>query len=197
MEPWPIFPMVYEINTWVWLHGLSRHLGHPVILRDVPQDQLARLASYRFDAVWLMGVWERSPAARTVAREDARLRPGYQVSLPDWSIEDVVGSSFAVLDYRLDPALGGDEALAVLRERLRQLGLRLILDFIPNHLAMDHPWLAEQPERLLQADEDALARDPHTYFRLFRLQPRPKELPRGVEPRCTFQEHQRPIHGLA
>jgi hypothetical protein len=51
MEPWPIFPLVYEINTWVWLHGLSRRLGHPVTLRNVPQDALARLASYRFDAV--------------------------------------------------------------------------------------------------------------------------------------------------
>lgn len=164
-ERWPAFPVIYEINTWVWLHDLSCRLNHPVTLRDVPQAELERLASYRFDAVWLMGVWERSPAARRIAREDPRLWPAYEAGLPGWSVEDVVGSPFAIHEYRVDPALGGDEAVAALRERLRQLGLRLMLDFVPNHLALDHPWLAEHPERLLQGNEDAIARNPHAYFR--------------------------------
>src|SRR5687767_14084005 len=66
--PWPTNPAVYEINTWVWLNALSRAAGRRVGLGDVPDEEIARIADHRFDAVWLMGVWERSPGARGVAR---------------------------------------------------------------------------------------------------------------------------------
>src|SRR5947209_6404202 len=61
--------------------------------------------------------------------------------------------------------LGRDEGLANFRERLSVLGLRLILDFVPNHMAIDHPWLTEHTERLVRGDEESLAREPRNYFR--------------------------------
>lgn len=129
---WPRNPAVYEINTWVWLNALSRAAGRRIGLADVPDDALAHLADHRFDAVWLMGVWARSPGARAVARTLPGLQDEYRRALPDVTLGDIVGSPYAVAHYRVDPSLGGDEGLATLRRRLARRGLRLILDFVPN-----------------------------------------------------------------
>jgi hypothetical protein len=162
---WPQHPTVYEINTWVWLNALSRAAGRRITLADVPDEVLAHIAGHRFDAVWLMGVWERSVGAREVSRTVPGLHAEYRHALPGYGIEDVVGSPYAVAQYRVDPALGGDEGLAALRARLARLGMRLILDFVPNHLAIDHPWMREAPERLVQGDEGGLAAAPQNWFR--------------------------------
>jgi hypothetical protein len=164
MSRWPKFPSVYEINTRVWLNELSEAAGSALTLGGVPDSELRRIADYRFDAVWLMGVWERSPGARRVSREHQGWQEEFRRALPDCAERDIVGSPYAIYDYRVDPALGGDEALAELRGRLRRLGLRLILDFVPNHLALDHPWLSSHPERFVQGTPELLAREPRNYF---------------------------------
>jgi glycosidase len=165
MNSWRRYPTVYEINTWVWLNDLSREHERHVTLGDVPGSELERLAGCGFDAVWLMGVWERSPGAREISRTNLALREEYARTLPDFTDEDIVGSPYAIIRYRASPALGGDEGLADLRARLGALGLRLILDFVPNHMAIDHPWVAEHPERLVQGDDARLAGEPQNYFR--------------------------------
>jgi hypothetical protein len=165
MNLWRKYPTVYEINTWVWLDELSRARGQRLTLADVPQEELERLASYRFDAVWLMGVWRRSAGARQISRTNPILRAEYAHTLPDFTDEDIVGSPYAISDYSVDPILGGDEGLAALRARLSELGLRLILDFVPNHMAIDHSWLTEHPERLVRGDATKLEREPRNYFR--------------------------------
>lgn len=165
MNSWPRHPTVYEINTWAWLTDLSRDRARRVTLGDVPQAELERLASQGFAAVWLMGVWERSPAARAFSRTDPALREEYARTLPDFTDEDIVGSPYAIKTYGVDPSLGGDAGLADLRARLDALGLRLILDFVPNHMATDHPWLGEHPSRFVQGDDEQLAREPQNYFR--------------------------------
>jgi hypothetical protein len=108
-----------------------------------------------------MGVWQRSPEARERAKQ---YRAEYRRALPDITPEDIVGSAYAIYRYEVDSVLGGRDALAALRERLRGLGLRLVLDFVPNHLALDHPWVGEHPDRFVQADADRLASEPHNYF---------------------------------
>ena len=163
-QGWPPHPTVYEINTWVWLNALSRATAGRIGLADAPDDELRHLADLGFDAVWLMGVWERSVGAREVARTLPGLRDEYARALPDYTVDDIVGSPYAVAQYRVDPALGGDEGLATLRRRLARLGLRLILDFVPNHLAIDHPWIASAPDRLLQGDQGAMASVPQNWF---------------------------------
>jgi hypothetical protein len=164
MNLWRKYPTVYEINTWVWLDELGRARGRRVTLADVPQDELERVVSLGFDAVWLMGVWERSPAARRFSRTNPGLLEEYARTLPDFTEDDIVGSPYAVVAYRVDPTLGGDEGLADFRARLSAAGLRLMLDFVPNHMAVDHPWLAEHPERFVQSDAAAPAREPQNYF---------------------------------
>ena len=81
MDSWPKYPTVYEINTWVWLSELSRAHGRPLTLGDVPRAELERLAGYGFDALWLMGVWERSPGARRISRTHPALLEEYRHTL--------------------------------------------------------------------------------------------------------------------
>jgi hypothetical protein len=162
---WPKYPAVYEINAWVWLRELSRAHGREVTFADVPQAELKRLAEYGFDAVWLMGVWERSPGARQISRTNPGLLEEYARTLPDCTEEDIVGSPYAIRRYRVDSRLGANEELAHLRARLRESGLLLVLDFVPNHMAIDHPWVTEAPERLVEGGAVAIAREPQNYFR--------------------------------
>ncbi len=166
MSEWPAYPAVYEINAWVWLRELSPTAGPRVTLDTMPESELQRLAGYGFDALWLMGVWQRSPASRRIGREQPGLQEEFGRALPGWTPADVVGSPYAVYDYDVDPLLGDAEGLASLRRRLaRYGGLRLILDFVPNHLAVDHAWVHEHPERFVQGNAVALAREPENYFR--------------------------------
>ena len=74
MTKWPQFPVVYEINTWIWLQDLGQAAGAPVTLDQVPDSELDRLAGLGFDGVWLMGVWQRSPQGRQVALEHQELQ---------------------------------------------------------------------------------------------------------------------------
>ena len=47
-------------------------------------------------------------------------------------------------------------------------GLRLLLDFVPNHTGLDHPWVEEHPEYYIQGTEQDLAHAPQNYTRVTR-----------------------------
>ncbi len=156
-------PLIYEINTWAWLTALSRRYGRPITLASIPAAEYDSLAEWGFDAIWLMGVWERSPAARDLARRPMIVNE-YRGALPDLRPEDIVGSAYAIHRYVVDEYLGGPDGLATCRAELARRGLRLILDFVPNHVAVDHPWLTAYPDALLHGNATVLAADPVTFF---------------------------------
>jgi glycosidase len=131
----------------------------------VPDAEIQRLVRLGFDAVWLMGVWATGAAGREVSRNDPELRAEYLKVLPDVCEADIIGSPYAVAAYEVAPELGGPQALAVLRQRLAAEGLRLVLDFVPNHTAPDHPLVGESPAAYVQGTEDDLTRDPASFFR--------------------------------
>ncbi len=164
MKPWPKHPVIYEINTWVWLGELSRKYKRPVNLATVPDEEWDALASFGFDAVWFMGVWERSPAGIAISMRNKGLLEDFQRALPDFTAEDNVGSPYCVRRYVVDENLGGPEGLAVARKALAQRGIRLILDFVPNHVAPDHPWVFEHPEYFIRGDKQDLERDPASFY---------------------------------
>ena len=132
-------PFIYEISTWVWLGELGRRLEGDIGLGDVPPAEWDTIAALGFDAVWLMGVWERSPAGVALALENDGLVESFRRALPDFVTADVVGSPYCIRNYRVASELGGPEGLASARKELERRGLKLILDFVPNHVAPDHP----------------------------------------------------------
>jgi len=159
-------PFVYEVNAWVWLDELSRREGAKVDLAGVPESEWEAIASLGFDAVWLMGVWERSPAGKAIALANESLVESFRRVLPDFAEADVAGSPYCVREYRVDAHLGGPGALAAAREALARHGLGLILDFVPNHVAPDHPWTEAHPEYLVNGSDDDLERDPASFVRV-------------------------------
>jgi hypothetical protein len=164
MNTWPRYPVIYEINTWVWLGELSRKYKRPVNLATVPDEEWNAIASHGFDAVWFMGVWERSPAGIEISMRNNGLLKDFRRALPDYSAEDNVGSPYCVRRYAVDKHLGGPEGLAAARQTLAKRGIRLLLDFVPNHVAPDHPWVFEHPEYFIGGDKRDLERDPASFF---------------------------------
>jgi glycosidase len=164
----PRYPSLYQINTRVWLTELSRDVGRPATLDDIPNTELDRVAEMGFDWVWLLSVWQTGLAGQRVSRTNPEWRKEFQETLPDLREEDIAGSGFAITGYTVHDRLGGDAALARLRERLRQRGLRLLLDFVPNHTGLDHPWVEDHPEYYIPGTEQDLAQAPQNYTRVKR-----------------------------
>ncbi len=161
----PARPTVYEINTAVWLERLGRVQGRPLQLSEVPGREWDALAALPVDAVWLMGVWQRSPAGLQIALADPQLDAGNRAALADLCDEDVIGSPYCVRDYVVDERFGGPDALAAAREQLAHRGLALILDYVPNHVAPDHPWVTTRPQCLLAGSDEELALHPEAFMR--------------------------------
>jgi Alpha amylase, catalytic domain len=160
------YPLLYQINTRVWLTGLSRQLGRPATLDDIPDTELDRLAELGFDWIWLLSVWQTGEASRAVSRSQPDWVREFEEILPDLREEDIAGSGFAITGYQVAEKLGGNAALIRLRRRMQECGLRLLLDFVPNHMALDHPWVDEHPEYFVPGSESDLARAPANYYRL-------------------------------
>ncbi len=167
MSP-PAYPSLNQVNTRAWLNGMAGALGRSATLDDVPDAELDRLAAMGFDWVWLLSVWQTGPESRRIARSLPELRRAYEQVLPDLTDDDIGGSGFAVAAYEVHTDLGGDEALARLRERLRRRGLRLMLDFVPNHTGLDHAWAVEHPEYYVTGTEQDVRRSPRDWVRLRR-----------------------------
>src|SRR6476619_2810075 len=162
----PLCPSLYQINTRVWLTELSHALGRPATLDDIPDAELDRLAAMGFDWIWLLSVWQTGLAGQAVSRANPEWRREFQETLPDLREEDIAGSGFAITGYTVHKNLGGDAALARIRKRLRDRGLRLMLDFVPNHTAPDHPWVEDYPDYYIAGTDADLAQAPQNYTRV-------------------------------
>ncbi|MFC4909536.1 hypothetical protein [Actinomadura gamaensis] len=160
-------PVVYEVNTLVWLGEMERRYGRRMRLQDLPKDAWDDLAVPGADVVWLMGVWRRSPAGLEIALRSRGLVGSFTEALPGLSMtEDVAGSPYCVREYVADDRLGGPEGIAVARAELDRRGLGLFLDYVPNHVAPDHPWLRERPGCFVRGTRRDLDRDPAAFVEL-------------------------------
>ena len=144
-------PMLYQINTRLTLGRLGRQLDRRATLDDLPQTELERLAGLGFDWIYLLGIWKTGARGKRLAQQHAGWFDGLATELPGLQRQDICASCFAITGYQISPALGGERALSRLRQRMHKLGLRLMLDFIPNHTAVDHPWARQHPEYYIAA----------------------------------------------
>jgi glycosidase len=165
MKSWPKNPIVYEINTWVWLQELSQRYKKPFTLAKVPGEIWDSISDLGIDAVWLMGVWERSPMGIAIANQNAGILEDLHKALPDYKPEDNVGSPYCIRQYIVDESLGGPEGIAIARKELSMRGIRLMLDFVPNHLAPDHPWAIQHPEFIIQGTAEDIENDRASFIK--------------------------------
>jgi len=136
--------MLFEINTRCWLRALSNRLGRPVTLATAPEEQIASWKKRGFTHIWLMGVWATGPKTHALARAQPNLRALKAEAFGTHGQEKLVSSPYAVAGYTVAKSLGGAAALRQFRAKLHRHGLGLVLDFIPNHVGLDHPWLMEK-----------------------------------------------------
>jgi hypothetical protein len=159
-------PLLYQLNTRVLLTEISQKLGRPASLDDIPDAELDRLKERGFDWVWLLSVWQTGAAGQHVSRTNEGWLKEFKQTLPDLKDDDIAGSGFAITDYSVHKELGGAPALARLRERLSKRGLKLLLDFVPNHTAIDHHWVQEHPEYYVAGSEGELAQAPQNFIKV-------------------------------
>ncbi len=174
-------PLLFQLNPRPLLFERAQALGRGATLDDLPDELFQGLADRGFEWVWILGVWQIGPESRRVSREQPEWRQGYRRALPDFTDADVVGSPFAIQGYSVRAELGGDAALQRTRKRLAKLGLRLMLDFVPNHVGLDHPWALEHPEYFIEGTERDVALSPGSYYKV-ETSRGPLALARGRDP---------------
>ncbi|HVS16685.1 MAG TPA: alpha-amylase family glycosyl hydrolase [Thermoanaerobaculia bacterium] len=126
-------------HTPVWLDQLARAHRRPITRLDqIPDEALARLSNDGFTGLWLVGIWERSPASAAIKRRRGQPSAG--------------ASAYSIFEYRVADSLGGDDAAEQLQERALRHGIRLAVDVVPNHVGIDSRWVREHPDWLLQVD---------------------------------------------
>ena len=120
-------------STYVWLEQLSKKYGrHIHRLDQIPDEELRLLADRGINGLWLIGLWERSIASKTIKRLRGQA--------------DAVASAYSLKDYQIAEDLGGGSAYANLRDRAAAIGIRLASDMVPNHMGIDSPWVIEHPD---------------------------------------------------
>jgi hypothetical protein len=161
---WPKHPKILEINTWPWLNSLSKKYGEEITLSNVPKDILEKEIKY-FDCVWFMGIWKRSQSSIKIAKNHQGLQKDYKEALIDFTDDDIIGSPYAVNQYVVDQYFGGNEGLLVFKKELEKRNKLLILDFVPNHVAIDHPWIEKSPECFILGNPEDFEKEQSSYFK--------------------------------
>jgi glycosidase len=175
------YPALFQINTRVWLQRLSREAGRPITLADIDDSTIDRFAEQGFDWIWLLSVWQTGTAGRAVSRGNPQWRAEFKAILPDLTEDDICGSGFAITAYAVSEALGGEGALVQFREKLARRGIKLLLDFVANHTAPDHPWGRTHPDYYVEGIDEALTAAPQNYLRV-ETERGPKILAHGRDP---------------
>ena len=162
----PRYPSLFQINTRVWLRRLSQEAGKRLTLAEIDDATIDSFAQRGFDWIWLLSVWQTGAAGRAVSRRNSEWRAEFNAVLPDLTEDDICGSGFAITGYTVSEELGGDVALAQFRAGLARRGIKLMLDFVPNHTAPDHPWVRTHPDRYMRGNEQLLRSAPQNYMRV-------------------------------
>jgi glycosidase len=162
----PSFPLLCQVNTRVLMTELSHTLGRKATLDDFPDTELKRLASFNVDWVWMLSVWQTGKKGQMISRQNPEWIREFHDTLPDLVTADIAGSGFAITRYEVSEDLGGEAALSRLRKRFAHLGMKLMLDFVPNHTGLDHWWVKDHADFYVGASDQDIEREPANYTRI-------------------------------
>jgi glycosidase len=132
-QAWMPTAVLIAKSTYVWLAQMSRQYGRAIDRLDqVPNEELDLLARRGMNSLWLIGIWERSRASKTIKQMCGN--------------QDAVASAYSLFNYNIAEDLGGEAAYVNLRNRAYERGIRLASDMVPNHMGIDSPWVVEHPD---------------------------------------------------
>jgi glycosidase len=144
-------PLVLEINTRCWLEELSVTAGHTLTLATVPDAEFSAWKRRGLTHIWLMGVWATGPKTRDAARAQPELQALSREAFGTGGEQYLASSPYAIADYTAADFVGGFAALREFRKKLREFGIGLILDFVQNHVGLDHPWIEAKTSLFVQS----------------------------------------------
>ena len=153
-------PKMLEVNTRIWLQKLDQ----PASIRNIPDSFIDDLSSKGFEILWLMGIWKTSKNLVEKCCLIPEMVAEYVKVLDDWKKEDVIGSPFAIDDYVINPELCNESDLLEFKKKLNKKGIKLLLDFIPNHFGADSSLINSYPDIFLQTDKESFLKDPYTFY---------------------------------
>ncbi|MFX0085214.1 MAG: alpha-amylase family glycosyl hydrolase [Candidatus Hodarchaeota archaeon] len=137
---------LYEINTRVWLYNLEKEFDEEITILKIPDSIWWNLKEKGFDWIWLMGVWKHSQLSIEDLKRHLGLLREIDDAFPNWKPEDVIGSPYSIIEYTLNPKLGKPNDLIQIKRKLNQIGIKLMLDFIPNHFGNASHLVRTNPE---------------------------------------------------
>ncbi len=133
--------VVMAKNIYVWLDQLSKkYQRHIATLAEIPDAELVTLQRSGFSGLWLIGIWERSPASQRIKQMCGN--------------PEAVPSAYSLYDYQIAEDLGGESAFLDLKERTWGLGIRLASDMVPNHVGIYSRWTIEHPDWFIALDHN-------------------------------------------
>ncbi|MFX1508011.1 MAG: alpha-amylase family glycosyl hydrolase [Promethearchaeota archaeon] len=144
---------IYEINTRVWLEDFRKKTGEDLLLLKIPDEYWYELLEKKFDWIWLMGIWKHSPLTMGDLKRHPGLKKEFTEAFPNWKSEDVIGSPYSIVEYELNPLLGDPNDLKTLKEKLNQMGVKLMVDFVPNHFGKASPIVKTNPDLFISSQE--------------------------------------------
>lgn len=157
---------ILEINTLIWLKEISLKYQREIKLDNIPEEEILDFCDKGFDAVWMMGIWQRSFKGAEIARQHEGVLNEFKELIGDIDPESDIGSSpYSIKDYNVDQKLGSNTGIKIFRKRLNEKGIKLLLDFVPNHMAVDHLWVQTKPQLFINADEKDFNEESFLYFR--------------------------------
>ncbi len=125
-------------STFVWLYQLSEKYHKPIKhLDQIPIEELESLRSFGVNGLWLIGIWERSPASKIIKELYGK--------------KNAIASAYSIYDYRITNDLGGEDAYLKLKTKTNNAGLKLGCDMVPNHTGIDSSWVIDHPDWFIQA----------------------------------------------
>lgn len=142
---------VYEITTRPYLYLLSQKLGKTCTLKDIPTSEFDSWKEKGFEWIWFMGVWQLGEYGRQHDLTDPGCISGYNENCPGWTSDDVIGSPYAIVQYSVNTVVGTIDDIKWIREELHKRGMKLMLDFVPNHSAFEAPELKSTPNFYIRA----------------------------------------------
>ncbi len=155
---------IYEINTRVWLKKFNTKEKNAT-LKDVPLEYWQNLSDKGFDYIWLMGIWQTNKSVIKKYCFEEGLVNSYSKALNDWKDEDVIGSPYSISKYIVNQEIGTEKELLELKNTLNSIGIKLILDFVPNHFSVHSTLIVTDPYLFIEADEKTYNENNHLYFK--------------------------------